>query len=131
MVHVIWNRKAVESPDSAQPKPPHEGSCSRGPLRLCAAARKVSALVGEAVEVVVAVEEAGAAGEETGLAGVVLGALWVLPVLEVPEDDAEDAAELVEELQAVSSTAIQASEAQAATCRGLGALVIVMMSKPL
>ena len=139
----------MESPDSAQPYPPHAGSRSSVPLRFCPGARKVSALVGEAVEVAgeeagaageeaeaagkeaeAAGEEAGAAGEEAGLAGVVPGALWALTVLGVPEDEAEDAAELVEELQAVNSTAIQASEAQAATCQGLGAFVILMMSKP-
>jgi hypothetical protein len=125
----------VESPDSAQPYPPHAGSRSSVPLRFCPGVRKVSALVGEAVEVAgeeagAAGEEAGAAGEEAGLVGVVPGALWVLTVLGVPEDEAEDAAELVEELQAVNSTAIQASEAQAATCQGLGAFVILMMSKP-
>ena len=54
-----------------------------------------------------------------------LGVLTVVGVLE-----AEDAAELVEELQAVNSTAIQASDAQAATCRGLGTFVIPMVSNP-
>ena len=139
MVHVIWNKKAVESPDSAQPYPPHAGSCRSVPLRSCPGARKVSALVADAVEVGVAGEEAGAAGEEAGLAGGVVGPVTgpeELTVLGVPEDEAE----LVEELQAVNSTAIQASEAQAATCRGLGAVlawpppaagVILMMSKPL
>ncbi len=125
----------MESPDSAQPYPPHAGSRSSVPLRFCPGARKVSALVGEAVEVAgeeagAAGEEAGAVGEEAGAAGEEAGALWVLTVLGVPEDEAEDAAELVEELQAVNSTAIQASEAQAATCQGPGAFVILMMSKP-
>ena len=44
--------------------------------------------------------------------------------------EAEDAAELAEELQAVNSTATPASDAQAATVLGLGAFVILMMSKP-
>lgn len=117
-------RKVVESPDSAQPKPPHAGSCSSVPLRSWPAARKVSAPVGD---------EAGIVGDPAELAGAalvlgVLGMLGVLTVVGVLE--AEDAAELVEELQAVNSTAIQASDAQAATCRGLGAFVILMVSNP-
>jgi hypothetical protein len=52
-----------------------------------------------------------------------LGVLTVTGVLE-----AGDAAELVEEVQAVNSTAIPATDAQAAAGRGLGAFVILMMS---
>ena len=126
-------RKAVESPDSAQPKPPHAGSCSSVPLRSWPAARKVSAPVGDEAA---AGEPAGVPGTEAGVLGdpaelagaaLVLGALGMLGVLTVAGVlKAEDAAELVEELQAVNSTAIQASDAQAATCRGLGAFVIPM-----
>ena len=100
-------RKAVESPDSGQPKPPHAGSCSNVPLMSWAAARKTSDPVGEPAT----------PGEEAGVPGEEAGAL-------------DDPAELVEELQAVNSTAIPASDAQAATVRGLGAFVIPMMSKP-
>ena len=46
----------------------------------------------------------------------------VFGVLTVAGCQAEDAAELVEEWQAVNSTAMQANDAQAATCPGLGAV---------
>jgi type II secretory pathway pseudopilin PulG len=72
-------------------------------------------------------------GDPAGLAGaaLVLGVLGMLGVLTaVGVLKAEDAAELAEELQAVNSTAIKASDAQAATCRGLGAFVIPMVSNP-
>src|ERR1700722_3090556 len=138
-------RKAVESPDSAQPYPPHAGSCSSVPFRSCAAARKVPAPVGTAAR---PGEEAGVLGgvvgpvigpevfgvlggvvgpvigpEVLGVLGGVVGPVIGPEVLAVPAVLAgEDAAELVEELQAVNSTAIHAREAQDATCRGLRAL---------
>ena len=133
VVHFILARKAVESPDSAQPKPPHVGSCSSVPLTSCSTARKVSAPVGEAVPpgeaagVVVAGAEAGAVGEEAWLAGVAV-ALGVLTVTGVFED--EDAAELVEESQAVNRMATHARDAQHATCRDLSAFVISMIPNP-
>jgi len=73
VVHVMWNRNAVESPDSAQPKPPHAGSCSSVPLRDCAAARKVSAPVGAAARL----------GEEAGVLGGAVGPVTVVEVLGV------------------------------------------------
>src|SRR5271170_1645941 len=126
-------RKVVESPDSAQPKPPHAGSCSSVPLRSWPAARKVSAPVGDEAAAGVPGTEAGVLGNPAKLAGaaLVLGVLGMLGVLTaVGVLKAEDAAALVEELQAVNSTAMQASDAQAATCRGLGAFVILMVSNP-
>jgi hypothetical protein len=121
VVHFMWNRNAVESPDSAQPKPPHAGSCSSVPFRDCAAARKVPAPVGE---------EGGAVGPVTGaeVLGGVVGPVTGAEVLGVPAG--EDAAELVEELQAVNSKATHARDAQDAICRDLPALVISMVSKP-
>jgi hypothetical protein len=142
----MWNRNAVESPDSAQPNPPHAGSCSSVPLRDCAAARKVPAPVGAAARLG---EEAGVLGgvvgpvtgpEVLGLLGGVVGPVIgpeVLGLLTVPAG--EEAAELVEELQAVNRTATHARDAQDATCRDLCALpawppaaagVISMMSNP-
>jgi len=115
----MWNRNAVESPDSAQPKPSQTGSCSSVPLRSCALARKVlvpvgAATLGEAVGVPAAAVELGGTAEA---------------VMEVPEvltgpvvPVAEEAAELAEELQAVNRTATHAREAQDATCRALRAL---------
>ena len=138
MVHFIWDRNAVESPDSAQPEPPQAGSCSSVPLRDCAAARKVLAPAGAAAP---AGEEAGVLGGAVGpitgpdalgeLGGVVVEPVTgadVPGVLTVPAG--EDAAELAEELQAVNSTATQARDAQDAICRGLPVLVISMVSKP-
>jgi len=127
--HVMWNRNAVESPDSAQPKPSQAGLCSNPPLRDCAAARKVPAPVGATATLG---EEGGVVGPVTGpevleLLGVV-GPVIGAEVLGVPAG--EDAAELVEELQAVNSTATHARDAQDAICRGLPALVISMVSKP-
>jgi hypothetical protein len=132
--HVMRNRNAVESPDSAQPKPSQAGLCSSPPLRDCSAARKVPAPVGAAARLG---EEAGVLGGVVGpvtgpevlgeLAGVV-GPVMGAEVLGVPAG--EDAAELVEELQAVNRTAIHARDAQDAICRGLPALVISMVSKP-
>jgi hypothetical protein len=134
VVHFIWNRNAVESPDSAQPEPPQAGWCSSVPLRDCAAARKVLAPVGAAAR---PGEEAGvlagAVGPVTGaeVPGVLVGAVGPVIGAEVPGVPAgEDAAELVEELQAVNSTAMHARDAQDAICRGLPALVISMVSKP-
>jgi hypothetical protein len=108
----------VESPDSAQPKPPQAGSCSSVPLRDCSAARKVPAPVGAAARL----------GEEAGVLGGVVGPVIGAEVLGVPagEDAAElveDATELVEELQAVNRTATHARDAQDATCRDLRALL--------
>jgi hypothetical protein len=139
----MWNRNAVESPDSAQPKPPHAGSCSSGPLRDCVAARKVPAPVGAAARLV---EEAGALGgavgpvtgvEVLGVLGGVVGPVTGADVPGVPAG--EDAAELVEELQAVNRTATHARDAQDATRRDLRAWlawppaaagVISIMSNP-
>jgi hypothetical protein len=129
LVHVIWNRNAVESPDSAQPKPPHAGSCSSVPFRSCAAARKVPAPVGAAATLGDEAETLGGVvgpvigpevlGVPGGVVGPVIGP-EVLAVLGVPAVlSGEEAAELVEELQAVNSTAIHARDAQDATCRGL------------
>jgi hypothetical protein len=135
----MWNRNAVESPDSAQPKPPHAGSCSSVPLRDCAAARKVPAPVGAAARLG---EEAGALGgvvgpvtgvEVLGVLGGVVGPVTGADVPGVPAG--EDAAEL----QAVNRTATHARDAQDATRRDLRALlawppaaagVISMMSNP-
>jgi hypothetical protein len=97
-------------------------------------ARKVSVPVGEAVTpgdaAVLPGGETGAVGAAAVLAGAaaVLAVLWVLTAAGVLETGG--AAELAEEVQAVNSTAIAASDAQAATCRGLGAFVIPMMSNP-
>jgi len=121
VVHFIWDRNAVESPDSAQPEPPHAGSCSSVPLRDCAAARNVLAPV-------------GAAAGPKEVPGVLAGAVGPVTGAEVPGEltvpAGEDAAELAEELQAVNSRAIHARDAQDAICRGLPALVISMVSKP-
>jgi hypothetical protein len=126
----MWNRNAVESPDSAQPKPPQAGSCSSVPLRDCSAARKVPAPVGAAARLE---EEAGVLGgvvgpvigaEVLGLLGGVVGPVIGAEVLGVPAVVVgEDAAELVEELQAVNRTATHARDAQDATCRDLRALL--------
>jgi hypothetical protein len=106
-------------------------------LRLCSAARKVSAPVGEAAGLGLAAGVPAAEAVEAGAldgaaepedAAAVLAAAAVLGVPAVLE--AGGAEELVEELQAVNSTAIQASEAQAVTCRGLGAFRVLMMSSP-
>jgi hypothetical protein len=128
--HVMWNKNAVESPDSAQPKPSQEGLCSSPPLRDCSAARKVPAPVGAAARLG---EEGGVVGpvigpEVLGLLEGVVGPVIGAEVLGVPAG--EDAAELVEELQAVNRTAIHARDAQDAICRGLPALVISIVSKP-
>ena len=133
VLHVMWNRNAVESPDSGQPKPSQTGSCSSGPLRSCALARKVlvpvgAATLGEAVGV------PGAAVELAGAAEAVMEVPEVLtgPPVPVAEEAAElvegaelveEAAELVEELQAVNRTATHARKAQDATCRALRALL--------
>src|SRR5271170_1069262 len=122
----MWNRNAVESPDSAQPKPSQAGSCSSVPLRSCSLARKVlapvgAATLGEAVGVLAAaVELAGAAEAVMEVPEVLTGP--VVPVVEEAAELVEEAAELVEELQAVNRTATHAREAQDATCRGLRAL---------
>ena len=130
----MWNRNAVESPDSAQPKPPQAGWCSSVPLRDCAAARKVLAPVGAAAR---PGEEAGVLGgvvgpvtgaEVPGVLGGAVGPVIGAEVLGVPAG--EDAAELVEELQAVNRTAMHASDAQDAICRDLPGLVISMVSNP-
>src|ERR1700685_1938377 len=128
----MWNRNAVESPDSAQPNPSQTGWCSSGPLRSCALARKVlvpvgAATLGEAVGVPAAAVELGGAAEAVMEGPEVL----IGPVVPVAEEAAElveeaelaeEAAELAEELQAVNRTATHAREAQDATCRGLRAL---------
>ena len=136
--HVMRNRNAVESPDSAQPKPSQAGLCSSPPLRDCSAARKVPAPVGAAARL----------GEEAGVLGGVVGPITgpdalgelggavVEPVTgaEVPGvltgPAGEDAAELAEELQAVNSRAMHARDAQDAICRGLPALAISMCPNP-
>ena len=128
--HVMWNKNAVESPDSAQPKPSQAGLCSSPPFRDCAPTRKVPAPVGATATLG---EEGGAVGPVIGaevleLLGGVVGPVIGAEVLGVPAG--EDAAELVEELQAVNSTATHARDAQDAICRGLPALVISMVSKP-
>src|SRR6516225_3757017 len=112
------NKNAVESPDSAQPKPPQAGSCSSVALRDCSGSRNVLAPVGPVARL----------GEEAGVPGGVVGPVTgpdVLGVLTVPEVLAgEDAAEPVEELQAVNRTATHARDAQDATCRVLSTFVI-------
>jgi hypothetical protein len=91
----------------------------------------VSAPVGVAVTLG---ETAGVPGEEAAVLGdpaELAGAAVVPGVLTVPAVlVAGEAAELVEELQAVNSTAKQASDAQAAASRGLGAFAVLMMSNP-
>ena len=76
----MWNRNAVESPDSAQPKPPQAGSRSSVPLRDCAAARKVLVPAGPAATL----------GEETGVPGGVStcqsAGNCTAPILNVPKD---------------------------------------------
>jgi hypothetical protein len=73
----------------------------------------------------------GAAVELAGAAAAVPGVLAALRVLTGPAElAAEEAAELAEELQAVNRTATHARDAQDATCRGLRAFVISMMSNP-
>ena len=127
VVHAMWNRNAVESPDSAQPEPPQAGWCSSVPLRDCAAARKVLAPVGAAARPGEEVGElGGVVGPMTGpeVLGGVVGPVIGAEVLGVPAR--EDAAE---ELQAVNRTAMHARDAQDAICRGLPALVISMVSK--
>ena len=125
----MWNKNAVESPDSAQPKPPHAGSCSSVALRDCSGARKVLAPVGPAARLG---EEAGVPGEEAGVPGGVVGPVTgpvVLGVLTVPAVLAgEDAAAPVEELQAVNRTATHARDAQDAICRDLRSFVISTVS---
>jgi hypothetical protein len=123
------DKKLVESPDSAQPKPPHEGSCNSVPLMSWPVARKVSAPVGEAVT---PGEAAVLPGDEAGTLGVAAELAGAAVVLE-----AGDAAGLVASapcgvgpLHAVNSKARQASDAQAATCRGLAPFVVLMMSNP-
>src|SRR6516164_2078067 len=136
----MWNKNAVESPDSAQPKPPHAGSCSSVPLRDCSGARKVLAPVGPAARLG---EEAGLPGEEAGVLGGVVGPVTGPAVLVLFTGPAvlvlftgpavlvaEEAAELVEELQAVNRTATHARDAQDAICRVLSTFVISMMSNP-
>ena len=97
-------------------------------------ARKVSVPVGEAVTpgdaAVLPGGETGAVGAAAVLAGAaaVLAVLWVLTAAGVLETGG--AAELAEEVQAVNSTAIAASDAQAATCRGLVLFVVPTMSNP-
>src|SRR5271165_923867 len=127
-------RNVVESPDSAQPKPPHAVSCKRVPLMSWPVARKVSAPVAAAVPPSVV---AGVPGEVAGVPGEVAGAL-----VEVAEVAGAAAVLAVPGLlvavglapcgvgpeQAVNSRARQASDAQAATCRGLDAFVVLMMS---
>ena len=88
-------------------------------------------------EVAGAGAEGGAAGDPAELDGGVVGpvtgpdVLGVLTGVVAPvTGGADELVELVEEVQAVNSTAIQPSDAQAAICRGLGAFVILMMSKP-
>src|SRR5271170_5597697 len=128
----MWNRNAVESPDSAQPKPPQAGSCSSVPFRDCSAARKVPAPVGAAARLG---ETIAVPGEEAGVPGAAVEPAGVAAAVPV----AEEAAELVEELQAVNRTATHARDAQDATCRDLRALlawlppaagVISMVSNP-
>jgi hypothetical protein len=97
----MWNKNAVESPDSAQPNPSQAGSCSSAALSDCAGARKVTAPVGVAA----------GAGEDGGAAGPVTG----------------PAEELVEELQAVNRRATQARYAQDAICLGLCAFAVCSM----
>ena len=131
VVQVMRNKNAVESPDSAQPKPPQAGSCSSVALRDCSGARKVLAPVGPTARLG---EEAGVPGEEAGVPGGVVGPVTgpvVLGVLTVPAVLAgEDAAAPVEELQAVNRTATHARDAQDAPCRVLSTFVISMMSNP-
>jgi hypothetical protein len=92
-------------------------------------ARKVSAAVGAAVPPVEVaggpVEVAGAPVEVAGVAGAT--AVLAVPALLVAVGLAPCG---VGPEQAVNSRARQASDAQAATCRGLGAFVIPMMSHP-
>jgi len=85
--------------------------------------------------VLVPVAEEVTLGEVDGLAGAEAG-----PLGDAAELGAEAgalagleaaAAELLEELQAVTSKAAQASDAQAATCRALRAFMVVMDSHPL
>ena len=134
VVHVILDRKLVESPDSAQPKPPHAGSCNSVPLRSWPAAKNVSAPVGEAVTseeaAVLPGDEAGTLGAAAELAGaaVVLEAEDVTEPVALRPCGVGPCAERPL-LQAVNSKATQASGAQAATCRGLGVFVIFMMSR--
>src|SRR5580704_1093148 len=120
-------RKVVESPDSAQPKPPHAGSCKRVPLMSWPVARKVSAPVAaaEPPAVVAGVpgEVAGALVEAADVAGA--AAVLAVPGLLVAAALAPCG---VGPEQAVNSRARQASNAQAATCRGLDPFVILMMS---
>jgi hypothetical protein len=102
-------------------------------LRFCAAARKVSVPVGvaAAVEEAFAVpgEEASAVpGADAGVLGAAVELVGATTVVGVLTGPGVLEAELVEELQAVNSREIPASDAQAATCRGLGAFVIPMVS---
>ena len=123
----MWARKVVESPDSAQPKPPHAGSCHSVPSRSWPAARKVSAPAGEAVTPAV---EAGALNGAAELAGAVLPAATGVAAVVLAVLVAGDTAELLEELQAVNSTATHVMDAQDASGRAPSALLISMMSNP-
>ena len=123
------NKNAVESPDSAQPKPPQAGSRSSVALSDCSGARKVVAPVGPAARLGVA---AAVPGAEAGVPGGVVGPVTGPEVLGVLTGPAvlvvEEAAELAEELQAVNRTATHARDAQDAIRRDLRAFVISMMS---
>src|ERR1700730_3799874 len=96
VLHVILSRIAVESPDSGQPEL-HAGRYSMVPLISWPWARNVLVPVSEAVTL----------GDGGGPVGARAGARAGLEAA---------AAELLDELQAVTSKAAKASDAQAATC---------------
>ena len=128
--HVILSRIAVESPESGQPEL-QAGRYNAVPLMSWPWARKVL------VAVCVAVTLGEEGGETGGDVGPVTGPLGdpageVDPAGELAGELAPPATlELLGELQAVSSKAAQASDAQAATRRAHDKVVVSMDSPTL
>ncbi len=104
LLHVILDRNEVESPDSAQPKPPHAGMNSNLPWMSWPWARKVLA-----------------AASRTAVLCVIVGCgAPVTTTFGLPKG-----------LQAVTIKAAQAIPAKPATCRALRTFAINMDVQPL
>ena len=132
VVQLILYRNAVESPDSAHPKPPHAGSCNGVPLVSCPGAKNVFAPVCAAAVLGAAV--AVTLGEETGVA-VTVGEAGALagPVADTEAGgglEVAATAELPVEPHAVISKTAPASPAQGAIRRAAPPLVVHIMSNP-